>query len=67
MTIPMTDVVLECRQVNHCFHSKQVLQNINLKIAAGQFVSLVGPSGCGKSTLLRDSGYSSTHTRTGVG
>jgi len=31
----------------------QVLQDINLDIANGEFVSVVGPSGCGKSTLLR--------------
>jgi NitT/TauT family transport system ATP-binding protein/sulfonate transport system ATP-binding protein len=30
-----------------------VLENINLDIAPGTFVSIVGPSGCGKSTLLR--------------
>jgi putative ABC transport system ATP-binding protein len=28
------------------------LSNINLKIAEGEFVSIMGPSGCGKSTLL---------------
>jgi len=28
------------------------LQDINVKISGGRFVSIIGPSGCGKSTLL---------------
>src|ERR1700753_398613 len=34
-------------------HQLLVLDDINLTIPQGQFVSLVGTSGCGKSTLLR--------------
>ena len=30
----------------------RALQNVNLKIAKGEFVSLIGHSGCGKSTVL---------------
>lgn len=47
---------IEFKHVNlSYFTAKQeteVLQDINLSIQAGEFISIVGPSGCGKSTLL---------------
>ncbi len=36
-------------QDNH----KVILNNINMKVFPGEFITIVGPSGCGKSTLLR--------------
>ncbi|RUT31226.1 ATP-binding cassette domain-containing protein [Arsenicitalea aurantiaca] len=31
----------------------EILKDVNLDIASGEFIVFVGPSGCGKSTLLR--------------
>ena len=30
----------------------QALENVNLEVQKGEFLSIMGPSGCGKSTLL---------------
>ncbi|WP_096271324.1 ABC transporter ATP-binding protein [Paucisalibacillus globulus] len=44
--------MLELRHVSKSFGQKQVLQEISLHVASGEFVSLIGPSGSGKSTLF---------------
>ncbi len=39
--------------VSKAYGDVEVLHDINLSIADGEFIVFVGPSGCGKSTLLR--------------
>lgn len=52
-------VTLEIENVSKSFAKVEndevthALNEINLRVKSGEFVSLVGPSGCGKSTILR--------------
>ena len=44
---------LQKRYATRSGETVHALSNINLKIRANEFISIVGPSGCGKTTLLR--------------
>ncbi|MCX4283706.1 ABC transporter ATP-binding protein [Duncaniella dubosii] len=58
--------MIELKNISKVFRTKDVettaLENVNLEVEKGEFVSIMGPSGCGKSTLLNIIGLLSTPT-----
>ncbi len=45
--------ILRIKDLSYQVEDKKILNNINLQIESGQYVTFIGPSGSGKSTLMR--------------
>ena len=58
--------MIELKGINKIYRTDefetQALENVNLEVQKGEFLSIMGPSGCGKSTLLNIMGLLDTPT-----
>lgn len=45
--------IIELIGVEKTFDGEQAVENMNLYVRKGEFITILGPSGCGKSTTLR--------------
>jgi putative ABC transport system ATP-binding protein len=48
--------MITLKEINKIYRTNEIetvaLENVNLEVEKGEFLSIMGPSGCGKSTLL---------------
>ena len=49
----MSETILELKGLTKQFGETDVLKGIDIKVAKGEFITLLGSSGCGKTTTLR--------------
>ena len=45
--------IIEYKNVRMAYGEKVVIENFNLSIEKGEFVTIIGSSGCGKTTILK--------------
>ena len=51
--MPKNEIIISLKNVSKQFDGTIVVDNFNLDIKKGEFVTILGPSGCGKTTTLR--------------
>ena len=49
----MNKVIVRLENFSKTFGSKEVIDNLDLEVYDGEFLTLLGSSGCGKTTILR--------------
>lgn len=49
----MSENIIELKNIKKCFDDTVVVEDFNLTVRKGEFVTFLGPSGCGKTTTLR--------------
>lgn len=58
--------IITLNDISKIYRTKTIettaLDHVNIKVASGEFLSIMGPSGCGKSTLLNIMGLLDTPT-----
>ena len=58
--------IIQLDSINKIYRTDEIetiaLENVNLSVEPGEFVSIMGPSGCGKSTMLSIMGLLDTPT-----
>ena len=45
--------IIQLRSLRKTFQSVVAVDNVDLEIEKGEFLTILGPSGCGKTTTLR--------------
>lgn len=49
----ISENIIEINGIKKCYDGFVAVENFNLEVKKGEFVTFLGPSGCGKTTMLR--------------
>lgn len=50
---PKSDLLIETKRLSKSFAGRVVLDQVDLRVRAGEIHGLIGPNGAGKSTLIK--------------